>query len=69
MKRSSVGSSVGLSVSSTGSRAACGRFATERPAGRKYRSVAAGALQAPAPSSKCGQQIEEAEYRLVSIIT
>ena len=37
--------------------AAAGGFAADRRAGRRYRSIAAGAvLQAPALSSKCGQR-------------
>jgi len=47
--------SVCLSRRSTAA-AACGGFAAERRAGRRYRSTAAGAVQqAPALSSKCGQ--------------
>jgi len=37
--------------------AACGRFAAEHPVGRRYRSIAAGALRAPCrPSRRAVQQ-------------
>jgi len=56
--------------------AACGGFAAERPAGRRHRSIAAGAgaqqqrRRSRALSSKCGQchvdsRVDEAEHRLV----
>ena len=58
MKRSNVRPSVRLSHRFTAA-AACGGFSAERPAGRRYRSTAAGAQQQrrrnTAFSSKCGQ--------------
>ena len=59
MQRSCVRPSVRPSVPSSTAAAACGGFAAERPAGRTYRSTAAGAQQqlrrSTALSSKCGQ--------------
>jgi len=49
--RASVRPSVRSIDSSNG---AGGGFTAERSAGRRYRSIAAGAVQAPALSSKCG---------------
>ena len=55
--------SVCLSRQSTAATVA-GGFAAERPAGRRYRSTAAGAvLQAPALSSKSGQRHLEIRRR------
>ena len=75
MKRSSVRQSVCLSYRST-TGAACGGFAAERSAGRRYRTIAgAGAQQqrrrSTAHSSKCGQchvdsRVNEAEHRYVT---
>ena len=64
MKRSSVRMSVRLSVpSSDCSKAACG-FAAERPAGRRYRSIAAGTMQqVPELRSKCGQCHADSQRR------
>jgi len=60
--------------------AACGGFAAERPAGKTYRSTAAGTgaqqqrRRSTAFSSKCGQshvdsRRDEAEHRLVSLVS
>ena len=64
--RASVCPSVRLSRQSTAATAA-GGFAAERRAGRRYRSVAAGAvLQAPALSSKCGHRRVESQRRRIN---
>ena len=71
MTWSSVRPSVCLSHPSVAA-AACGRFAAECPAGRRYRSIAgAGAQQqrrrSTALSSKYGQMRDDTGHRLVSV--
>ena len=60
--------SVRLSVpSSDCSKAACG-FAAERPAGKRYRSIAAGTVQqVPELRSKCGQCHADSQRRRLHV--
>ena len=61
--RPSVRPSICLSHQSTAA-SACGGFASERPASRRYRSIAAGALRAP-----CCRTRRSAAKRAASLLT